>query len=179
MKNDSWEKIDKLDKPSKTDEKSAPVTIKKTKQTKKTPEKSGRRKPLADTSGNLLQSEQLSGIATHTPSSRRCQLVPPSTPPPCPLGWPCLDSTGEAGPCVSTHPGAHRGHMPGPSRDSGAGSQGRGHGSCQRPALVTRARAALGQGRGRAARGFLLRWCSSLLPAPLSLPGAPEALRTP
>lgn len=29
MKNDSWEKIDKLDKPSKTDEKSAPVTIKK------------------------------------------------------------------------------------------------------------------------------------------------------
>ena len=39
MKNDSWEKIDKLDKPSKTDEKSAPVTIKQNKTHKKTPRK--------------------------------------------------------------------------------------------------------------------------------------------
>ena len=29
MKNDSWKKIDKLDKPRKTDENSAPVIIKK------------------------------------------------------------------------------------------------------------------------------------------------------
>ena len=44
--------------------------------------------------------------------------------------------------------------MPGPRRDSGAGSQGRGHGSCRRPALTTRARAALGQGWARVGQGL-------------------------